>query len=562
MAPLNPGPADLLSGQADDPAALRREIALLRAQLQLRTQSLERLQTVLDRMPGAVAYWDAELVLRFVNRKLAQHWAHKAQPLLGRHITQVLSPRGWENTRPYVETALAGQACSCEHVEAGLTAQVSYTPDVVEGRVAGFIVMALDVSELKQARADAEQASRAKSDFLASMSHEIRTPLNAVIGFAQLGAMRHAGEAPAETFSHIQQAGRHLLGLVNDVLDFSKIEAGKLALMPVATRLDDVIEQATNLVGQQARDKGLSLLVERETDLPDHWLVDGLRLDQVLVNLLTNAVKFTDQGSVLLRVKAAAAPEGAHDSPQTGLLLQVHDTGAGMSPDQLARLFQPFEQGDASRTRRVGGTGLGLSICKRLVDLMAGRIEVDSAPGRGTRFDVWLPLQPVLPVLVPVPVAEPVDGGQPSPASPVASGLQAHRPAPALAATLSGLRILLAEDNPVNQLLLMQYFRNQGVQVQAVADGQAACEAVSQGGVGAYDLVLCDIEMPLLDGFAATARMLAIDPGLPIVGLTAHAFEDARQRGRDSGMRDYLTKPVIFESLKACLLRHARRPGT
>ncbi len=557
MAPLNPGPADLLSGPADDPAALRREIALLRAQLQLRTQSLERLQTVLDRMPGAVAYWDAELVLRFVNRKLAGHWAHKAQPLLGRHITQVLSPRGWENTRAFVERALAGEACSCEHVEAGLTAQVSYTPDVVEGRVAGFIVMALDVTELKQARADAEQASRAKSDFLASMSHEIRTPLNAVIGFAQLGAMRHAGQAPAESFAHIQQAGRHLLGLVNDVLDFSKIEAGKLALMPVATRLDDVVEQATNLVGQQARDKGLSLIVQREPGLPDHWLVDGLRLDQVLVNLLTNAVKFTDQGSVQLRVKAA--PQGGHTGALAGLLLQVQDTGAGMSADQLARLFQPFEQGDASRTRRVGGTGLGLSICKRLVDLMDGRIEVDSSPGRGTRFDVWLPLQPV------VPVAEPVEAGEPSLAPTwVAAGAKArpaHRPLAEPEGSLSGLRILLAEDNPVNQLLLMQYFRNQGVQVQAVADGQAACEAVAQAGAGAYDAVLCDIEMPVLDGFGATARMLAIDPGLPVIGLTAHAFEDARQRGQDSGMLDYLTKPVIFESLNACLLRHARRSG-
>ncbi len=557
MAPLNPGSADLLSGQADDPAALRREIALLRAQLQLRTQSLERLQTVLDRMPGAVAYWDAELVLRFVNRKLAGHWAHKAQPLLGRHITQVLSPRGWENTRAFVERALAGEACSCEHVEAGLTAQVSYTPDVVEGRVAGFIVMALDVTELKQARADAEQASRAKSDFLASMSHEIRTPLNAVIGFAQLGAMRHAGQAPAESFAHIQQAGRHLLGLVNDVLDFSKIEAGKLALVPVATRLDDVIEQATNLVGQQARDKGLRLLVEREPGLPDHWLVDGLRLDQVLVNLLTNAVKFTDQGRVQLRVKAA--PAGGHTGAHAGLLLQVQDTGAGMSADQLARLFQPFEQGDASRTRRVGGTGLGLSICKRLVDLMDGRIEVDSTPGRGTRFDVWLPLLPV------VPVAESVDGGSPSQAPTwVTSGAQAHpvhRPSAATAGALSGLRILLAEDNPVNQLLLMQYFRNQGVQVQVVADGQAACEAVAEAGAGAYNAVLCDIEMPVLDGFGATACMLAIDPSLPVIGLTAHAFEDARQRGQDSGMRDYLTKPVIFESLNACLLRHARRAG-
>ena len=559
MAPLTPGPADLLSGEADDPAALRREIALLRAQLQVRTQNLERLQTVLDRMPGAVAYWDSELVLRFVNRKLASHWAHKAQPLLGRHITQVLSPSGWENTRPYVDRAMAGEACSCEHVESGLTAHVSYTPDVVEGRVAGFIVMALDVTELKQARADAEQASRAKSDFLASMSHEIRTPLNAVIGFAQLGAMRHAGEVPAEGFAHILQAGRHLLGLVNDVLDFSKIEAGKLALDPCATRLDDVIGQATNLVGQQARDKGLALQVEREPGLPERWLVDGLRLEQVLVNLLTNAVKFTDQGRVHLRVKAA--PQGEPRGP-TGLLLQVEDTGSGMSAEQLARLFQPFEQGDTSRTRRVGGTGLGLSICKRLVDLMDGRIEVASEAGRGTRFDVWLPLQAVA-------LAAGMPGSDGSPGSVKQrthdagrEGASAGRNGAGPLPGLTGLRILLAEDNPVNQLLLMQYFQNQAVQVRVVADGQAACDAVAEGGVGAYDAVLCDIEMPVLDGFAATARMLALDPGLPVIGLTAHAFEDARQRGHESGMRDYLTKPVIFETLDACLLRHARRRAT
>lgn len=539
MAPLNPGPAEPLSGQADDPAALRREIALLRAQLQVRTQNLDRLQTVLDRMPGAVAYWDAELVLRFVNRRLAGHWAHKAQPLIGRHITQVLSPNGWENTRPFVGRVLAGEACSCEHVEGGLTAHVSYTPDIVEGRVAGFIVMALDVTELKQARADAEQASRAKSDFLASMSHEIRTPLNAVIGFAQLGALRHAGEPSAESFAHILQAGNHLLGLVNDVLDFSKIEAGKLALQPAVTLLDDVIEQATNLVAQQARDKGLALQVEREPGLPERWWVDGLRLDQVLVNLLTNAVKFTDQGGVHLRMKAASG----------GLLLQVQDTGSGMSAEQLARLFKPFEQGDASRTRRVGGTGLGLSICKRLVDLMGGRIEVDSQPGRGTRFDVWLPLQAVASAVEEAGASGQACGGD---ATTSPGGPAAAKP------SLAGLRLLLAEDNPVNQLLLVQYFRNQGVQVRVVADGQAACDAVAEGGVGAFDAVLCDIEMPVLDGFAATARMLTVDPALPIIGLTAHAFEDARQRGQDSGMRDYLTKPVVFEALDACLLRHAR----
>ncbi|MBH1987799.1 MAG: PAS domain-containing protein, partial [Burkholderiales bacterium] len=341
---------------ADEREALQNEIADLRARLQGQGQQLARLQTILDRMPGAVAYWDADLVLRFVNRSLARHWAHKSHPLVGRHITQVLSARGWERTRPFVERVLAAQECTSEHLEGkGLTAHVTFTPDVVDGRVVGFIVMALDVSELKQARADAEQASRAKSDFLASMSHEIRTPLNAVIGFAQLGAMRHEGQASAESFGHILQAGRLLLGLVNDVLDFSKIEAGKLSLQVQDTLLHEVIQQATDLVGQQARDKGLALVISRDPGVAERWLVDGLRLGQVLVNLLTNAVKFTDQGGVHLGIGADEA----------GLRLRVEDTGSGMDPAHLARLFQPFEQGDASRTRRVGGTGLGLSICKR-----------------------------------------------------------------------------------------------------------------------------------------------------------------------------------------------------
>lgn len=537
------GEATAPSSQAEQ-VALIAEVLALRAQL--RAQEAEnarlsrllharpaeqRFETILDSMPGAVAYWDDQLILRYCNRRLQAHWGHKAHELIGRHMSDLLSLEGYQRTLPFVEAALNGREIAGEHHERqGLIAQVSYTPDVVDGRVRGFVVLAMDITELKDAKAAAEQANKAKSEFLASMSHEIRTPLNAVLGFAQIGALRYDGHESAGHFKHILQAGQHLLGLINDILDFSKIEAGKLELQIGEMNLGHCIDQVLDLVRGQAQLKGLKLDVVREEGVPEHWRADTLRVGQILINLLTNAVKFTEQGEVRLTVRADA----------DGLHLAVQDTGVGMDATLMARLFDPFVQGDASSTRRAGGTGLGLSICKRLVDLMSGHIHVESAPGQGTRFEVCLPLPAV---------------GAEAPASgDVETG-------PWDEYGLRGMRVLVAEDHLVNQVLMEQLLLNAGVQLTMVDNGQQAVDAVQHAGPGAFDLLLCDIEMPVMDGYQATAAVCLLDPGLPVLGLTAHAFDEAKVRGLNVGMRDYITKPYVYEELMGLMARHARRPA-
>ena len=542
-SPDGKGASDLSSGldwQAER-AALQDELHALRAQLAAQTADHARWQTILDRMPGAVAYWDAHLRLRYLNPYLARHWAHKDEAtqglgLLGRHITDVLSAAGWARTRPYVHAALEGRASVCEHVERdGLTAHVSYTPDLVQGEVRGFIVMALDVTELKRAQAAAESASRAKSEFLASMSHEIRTPLNAIIGFAQVGQLKHTQQPEVVAdFDRILQGGQHLLRLLNDVLDYSKIEAGKLTLQPAELNLPELLERTLGLLRAQADAKGLSLCLDVAPGTSARWWADGLRLGQVLLNLLSNAVKFTEHGEVRLRAEPW----------RQGLRLVVEDTGPGLDADMRAHLFEPFEQGQHSR-RLSGGTGLGLSICKRLVDLMDGDIRLDTHTMSGTRFVLTLPLQALDEQTALIDNADPA------------------RRDPEVIATvprvLSGLRVLVAEDHRVNQIVLTQFLMALGAEVDCRDDGEAALDAVRQAGVGAYHLMLCDVDMPVLDGCEAAPLIHQIDPGLPIVGLTAHALDEARERTRAAGMVDHITKPFLFDDLRERVLAHARR---
>jgi len=392
-------------------------------------------------------------------------------------------------------------------------------------------------AELEVARQEAEHLARIKSEFLANMSHEIRTPLNGVLGLAQIGYRDHKGPA-REVFEQIIASGRLLLGVINDILDFSKIEAGKLHIEYRPLDLHQLLWRSSKLVQDKASEKGLNLVVDIDPELPTSCQGDALRLEQILLNLLSNAVKFTTHGTV--RLTACAR--------QDRLVLSVTDTGIGMTPTQLEGLFRPFEQADGSTTRQYGGTGLGLSITKRLVEMLNGVIHVHSTPGQGTRFEVVLPL---------------ILGEQAAaPASAASEAWMASAPAPLdgvetlRAPRLAGVRVLAAEDNLVNQMVLTELLGYEGAQVTMSESGSAAIAQLARNGTQAYDLVLMDIQMPGMDGYEATRHIKAMAPHLPVIGQTAHAMAEEHAKCREAGMVDLVIKPIELEILVQTIRRH------
>ena len=415
----------------------------------------------------------------------------------------------------------------------GIPVIYSSHPMIRGGKVVGVVVSFMDVTgrqALEQAReaarVEALRLARARSDFLANMSHEIRTPLNGVLGLAQIGFRDSEGRTARDTFARILESGKLLLGVINDILDFSKIDSGKLQVESVPVGLGRVLEQAVELMAERARAKGIELGLRREDGLPPCCLSDPLRLTQVLVNLLSNAIKFTERGAVTLEA-------GRQDDT---LVLRVRDSGIGMSEEQVRRLFRPFEQADTSITRRFGGTGLGLSISKHIVDLLGGEIRVDSRVGAGSCFEVRLPLVVVEAGAMPVPtVAAPPTGPR-----------------------LSGISILAAEDNDVNQMVLEELLRDEGAQLVLAGNGREAVDMLVERGRDAFDIVLMDIQMPEMDGYEATRRILELAPDMPVVGQTAHTMAEERAKCVAVGMVDHVAKPIDLDLLVQVILRHAR----
>lgn len=385
-------------------------------------------------------------------------------------------------------------------------------------------------AEIEARRRTAEQASAAKTQFLATMSHEIRTPLNGVLGMAEV--LRSTGLSPKQTkmIEIIQKSGVALMEIIDAVLDLSKIEAGRLTLVREPFDFARVCDEVASLFSGAAAAKGVTLAVEHDPALPPGHLGDAGALRQVLSNLVGNAVKFTDQGAVT--ISARAMPRGVG--------ITVRDTGVGIPAEAQERIFDSFEQADASTTRRFGGTGLGLAIVRRLTEAMGGAVSVQSVPGSGSVFFVVLPLEPLSDAIDP-------EAGS---ARPVADTL---RP---------GLRVLVAEDNAVNQIVTSAMLRNLGCTVTMVDNGVAAVEAAASA---PFDLAFLDVSMPGLNGYDATRAIRAAEraagkPPLPLLGLSAHALAEQRDEGRRAGMDDFLTKPVAMATLRAALLRHGQAP--
>jgi PAS domain S-box-containing protein len=404
-----------------------------------------------------------------------------------------------------------------------------------DGTPQRLIGIHIDVTEQRQARERAEAADRAKTTFLANMSHEIRTPLNAVLGMAQLLEGEAWSPRQREMLERIRAAGRSLLGILNDILDLSRIEAGALRIDLQPFSLDNLLHQVGTLMAPLALAKNLAWRIEAPP-LQGTLVGDSLRIEQILVNLVGNAIKFTSHGEVHLRV---LPQKEAGD--RFRLRFEVRDTGIGMHAETQTKLFAPFTQADGSTTRRFGGTGLGLSICKRLVELMEGRLGVDSTPGNGSTFWFELELRRGPCASVDEPAACP-----PGPLSP----------------RLVGSRILVADDSQINLDVIDRFLQREGAHPALVSDGQQALDLLRIDPQG-FDAVLMDMQMPVLDGYEATRRIreeLCL-PHLPVIAFSAGVLREEQRLMFDAGVSDFVPKPVDMDQLATVLARWIAPPA-
>jgi two-component system, sensor histidine kinase and response regulator len=666
-------------------AESERELAQVRAS----RAGFERatLEALVNSIPDAISYRNSDGVYLGCNGAFEEMTGKTAGQIIGKIAREVTTPEraDWIAARD-AEVLSSLRKKSCEtwvEYPDGRRALHDTTRCPLrdrDGKVLGILSIGREITERKKheeeinlAKEVAEEATRMKSDFLANMSHEIRTPLNAIIGLSHLALQTSPAPRQRDYLLKVQGAGQHLLGVINDILDFSKVEAGKLDLERSDFELEKLLDNTSSLISEKSHGKGLELVFEVAPDVPRSLVGDSLRLGQILLNYANNAVKFTDKGEIVVSVRASERTER-----DVLLHFRVQDSGIGLAPEQLARLFQSFSQADASTTRRFGGTGLGLAICKRLAELMGGEVGVESELGKGSTF--WFSARLGIGAvprreLIPVPdlrgrralvvddnehartvimgmlegmtfeareassgpqavdeVRRAATEGRPydvvyldwrmpgmdgmdtarrirslglasppmflmvtaygreevikeaagagiqnvlvKPVSPsilfdstmsVLGGRLAESAAPDIPGSrpdhrleaLRGARILLVEDNDINQQVARELLQDAGLVVEVADNGEVALELARQS---SFDLVFMDMQMPVMDGVAAARELRKLNgmEHLPIVAMTANAMEQDRRKCVDAGMNDFLVKPIDPREMQAILLRWVR----
>jgi PAS domain S-box-containing protein len=532
--------------------SLARDITERKRAEEALRESEERFRGTFENAAVGIAHVDARGRCLRANQKLCDILGYPCAELVGRTVPEVTHPDDLAPNLALFDPLMRGElptfamekrffrkdgAMVCTYLTVSLQRDAA-------GQPAYAIVMVQDISERKRledellkAKEAAEAANRAKDEFLANVSHEIRTPMNAILGMTELTLDTALAEDQRQYLKTAKSAADHLLGIIDDLLDFSKIEAGKLELDPADFSLRAVLGDTLRTLAMRARQKGLELVSQVQPDVPDTLVGDAGRLRQVLLNLVGNAIKFTDAGAVGMRVDFAAPP-----TPDEAVAVRfaVSDTGIGIPPEKQESIFRAFEQEDTSTTRKYGGTGLGLTIAARLVDLMAGKITVESQPGRGSTFSFTARFGRQ--THSPAPIAPP----------PVVARETADAPP----ASSAPLQILVAEDNEFNVQLLEQLLLRRGHQVWVANNGR---EALALAEDGLFDLLLLDVHMPELDGFQVvqTVREREQTTGghLPIIALTARSRKVDRDRSLAAGMDDFLSKPIQAADLWAAIDR-------